>query len=114
MAILLVMTQNEYMKHRPKHHQSLRFNLTSAFVLLVLATSVVLGTLLFLVLRTQMEEDLRTRLKGYATTLALAIDPAEHATLDFPDDMEGPIYQKYANSLPSSDLTTRMSASCIP
>ncbi|OHD14770.1 MAG: hypothetical protein A2Z96_01620 [Spirochaetes bacterium GWB1_48_6] len=74
---------------------SLRFSLSSAFVMVVLLTSLTLGTVTYFSVRMQLRDSLRQRLGDVAAAASLNISAQEHAGLKSPEDMKTPVYEKY-------------------
>ena len=80
---------------------SLRVSLAGALIGAVLLTSLMLGGVTFSLWRESLRSDLAKRLSELAGTAALLIDPAVHATLTKPEDMQGPVYLALREKLKS-------------
>ena len=74
---------------------SLRVRLGSSIVIMVIFTSVALGTVSTFSTRARMREDLRSKLGVVTAALAASVDPDEHASLRTEGDMESPVYARY-------------------
>jgi class 3 adenylate cyclase len=72
---------------------SLRVSLAGALIGAVLLTSLLLGGVTFGLWRQSLRHDLSVRLSEVAGAAALVVDPAAHASLTKPEDMDGLVYQ---------------------
>lgn len=68
---------------------SLRVTLGSLLIGVVLVTSLALGTAAYVMWRRSMRANLATHLHDVVASAALLVDPAIHAELKRPEDMEG-------------------------
>lgn len=73
---------------------SLRFSLGGAFVGIVLLTSLLLGSILFVSMRAFIRNDLRARLRNAVGVAALQIDPADQESLRSRADETSPRYAR--------------------
>lgn len=78
-----------------KSDVSLRFSLSSAFVIIVLITSLILGMVTYFSVRFQLREGLRQRIGDVVAAASLNISADEHASLKNEADMESQAYKKY-------------------
>ncbi len=78
---------------------SLELSLGGAFVSVVLLTSLLLGSALYLSMRTFIRNDLRATLRNAAGVAALQIDPRDHRSIRTKADEAGPQYARIRGQL---------------
>jgi len=78
---------------------SLRLSLSSAFVMTVVVTTIVLGICTFISVRNFVRSEIQQRLATAVGIAAIQIEADKHATLKTKDDEKGQVYSDYQQKL---------------